>query len=66
MARNKDRHFSEGDGLNAQDMGAYIPEEDERMPAWAQQVALRRDRQGLKCPEGYCTDGLPLLSFSQA
>lgn len=37
MARNKDRQFSEGDGLNAQDMGAYIPEEDERLPAWAQQ-----------------------------
>ena len=37
MARNNDRHFSEGDGLNAKDLGAYIPEEDERLPAWAQQ-----------------------------
>ncbi|MBR0219410.1 MAG: rod shape-determining protein MreC [Clostridia bacterium] len=37
MARNNDRHFSEGDGLDAKDLGAYIPEEDERLPAWAQQ-----------------------------
>ena len=37
MARKSDRHFSERDGLDAQDMGAYIPEADERLPAWAQQ-----------------------------
>ena len=37
MARNSDRHFSEGDSLNAKDLGAYIPEAEERMPAWAQQ-----------------------------
>lgn len=37
MARNNDRHFSEGDGLDAKNLGAYIPEEDERLPAWAQQ-----------------------------
>lgn len=37
MARNNDRLFSEGDGLDAKNLGAYIPEEDERLPAWAQQ-----------------------------
>ena len=37
MARNSDRHFSEGDSLNAKDLGASIPEAEERLPAWAQQ-----------------------------
>ena len=37
MARNKDRHFSESDGLDARDMGAYIPDGEDRLPAWAQQ-----------------------------
>lgn len=37
MARNSDRHFSEGGSLNAKDLGAYIPEAEERLPAWAQQ-----------------------------
>ena len=38
MARNKDRHFSESDSLNAGGMGASIPEVEERAPAWAQAI----------------------------
>ena len=37
MARNSDRHISEGGGLNAGDLGAPIPEAEDRLPAWAQQ-----------------------------
>ena len=37
MARNSDRHFSEGGSLNAKDLGASIPEAEDRLPAWAQQ-----------------------------
>ena len=37
MARNSDRQFSEGEGLNARDLGAPVPEAEDRLPAWAQQ-----------------------------
>ena len=37
MARNSDRQFSEGEGLNARDLGASAPEAEDRLPAWAQQ-----------------------------
>ena len=38
MARNSDRQFSESESLNAKDMGAYIPEAEERLPAWAMEI----------------------------
>ena len=47
MARNDDRHFSESDGLNARDMGASVPEAEERLPAWA------RERERADEPEAY-------------
>ena len=47
MARNDDRHFSESDGLNARDMGASVPEAEERLPAWARELG-RADE-----PEAY-------------
>ena len=37
MAKNSDRHFSESGSLNAKDLGASVPEAEERLPAWAQQ-----------------------------
>ena len=37
MARNSDRHFSEGGSLNARDLGAPVPEAEDRLPAWVQQ-----------------------------
>lgn len=38
MARNRDRQFSEGESLSAADLGAYSPEEVERLPAWARDM----------------------------
>jgi rod shape-determining protein MreC len=37
MARNSDRHFSEGGSLNAGDLGRAVPEAEDRLPAWARQ-----------------------------
>ena len=45
MARNKDRHFSEGDGLNARDLGHSIPEAEDRLPAWAQRREEAADQE---------------------
>ena len=38
MARNRNREFSEGDGLNPMDLGAYAQDAQERVPAWAQRT----------------------------
>ncbi len=35
MARNRNREFSEGSGLNPMDLGAYAPDTEERRPLWA-------------------------------
>ena len=45
MARNSDRQFSESESLNAKDMGAYIPEAEERLPAWAQDRETAKERE---------------------
>ncbi len=36
MARNRNREFSEGNGLKPMDLGGYAPDAEERLPAWAQ------------------------------
>ena len=35
MARNRNREFSEGNGLNPRDLGSYGQEAEERRPSWA-------------------------------
>lgn len=36
MARNRNREFSEGNGLNPMDLGTYAQDAQERRPAWMQ------------------------------
>ena len=36
MARNRNREFSEGNGLNPKDLGTYAHDTEERLPSWAQ------------------------------
>ncbi|MBQ7657040.1 MAG: rod shape-determining protein MreC [Clostridia bacterium] len=36
MARNRNREFSEGSGLQPKDLGRYADDVEERVPAWAQ------------------------------
>ena len=38
MARNRNREFSEGDGLNPLDLGAYAQDAEERVPVWARRA----------------------------
>ncbi len=45
MARNRNREFSEGNGLNPMDLGAYAEDVQERRPAWA-----RRDEEEKQNP----------------
>ena len=45
MARNRNREFSEGDGLKPMDLGAYAQNAQERFPAWT-----RRDGEDKQNP----------------
>ena len=45
MARNRNREFSEGNGLQPKDLGAYGRDTEERLPAWAQEMGEDADGQ---------------------
>ena len=55
MARKKDRQLSEGSGLNARDLGAPVPEAEDRLPAWA----LRREEEEADAPAAPARDEAP-------
>ncbi|MBR5111109.1 MAG: rod shape-determining protein MreC [Clostridia bacterium] len=64
MARNRNREFSEGNGLNPRDLGKYAQDTEERLPSWGQRQEeddlsswqrpaqkMKREREDADLPE---------------